>query len=36
VTKFNAAAQAMLDDGFILQPDYDETVTNAKVADVPK
>jgi hypothetical protein len=35
VTKFNAAAQAMFNAGFILQPDLDETLTNAKVAGVP-
>jgi hypothetical protein len=36
VTKFDAAAQAMYDAGFILQPDYDEAVATAKVADVPQ
>jgi hypothetical protein len=35
VTRFDDAAKAMLDAGFILQPDYDEAVANAKVANVP-
>jgi hypothetical protein len=35
VSKFTRAAQAALDGGFLLQPDYDEAVANAKVANVP-
>jgi hypothetical protein len=35
VSKFTRAAKAALSDGFLLQPDYDEAVANAKIANVP-
>lgn len=35
VTKFTAAADAALNAGFLLQPDYAEAVAKAQAADVP-
>jgi hypothetical protein len=35
VSKFTRAAKAALDAGFLLQPDYDEAVSSAKVANIP-